>query len=127
MVLVNESINYCKAEVSTERENGKYLRLGLAGNTNKSPLHFLCRTQCCGSMGPCTWYKNTLLKGKQCCVTLKRKDITFGRSNLFPFLVFLSLLYPARCLCSMRPFRAKGPLKRYVCFQMPQDEISQDP
>lgn len=41
----------------------------------------------------CTWYKNTLVKGKQCCVTLKRKDITFGRGYLFPFL---SLLYPAR-------------------------------
>ena len=47
-----KSINYFKAEVSTERQNGKYLRLGQTGNTNKSPLHFLCRTQC-GSMGPC--------------------------------------------------------------------------
>ena len=46
-----KSINYFKAEVSTERQNGKYLRLGQTGNTNKSPLHFLCRTQC-GSMGP---------------------------------------------------------------------------
>ena len=47
-----KSINYFKAEVSTERQNGKYLRLGQTGNTNKSPLHFLCRTQC-GIMGPC--------------------------------------------------------------------------
>lgn len=131
LVLVNESINYFRAEVSTERQNGKYLRLGQSGNTNKSPLHFLCRTQC-GSMGPCCSKRSHAHGTKTPCWRANNavwpwKERILLLEEVISFLFSRYCIQQARCLCSMRPFRAKGPLKRYVCFQMPQDEISQDP